>query len=124
MAAVALSLLGAVGAGAQTPNLAGAWKVSGKITCIGAVMIVTPTCTFRQVGGRLGGECVGPNARGPLSGVVGGSKVSWTWQHQATTSDGISGSTAFSGTLSSPRAISGTMTSAGLPCKGKFTQTR
>jgi hypothetical protein len=124
LACAALSLLAATSVGAQAPNLAGVWKVSGKISCIGAVMIVTPTCTFRQADGRLGGECVGPNARGPISGAIAGSKVSWTWQHQATTNEGISGSTSFNGTYASPRLIRGVMSSAGLPCKGAFTQTR
>jgi len=124
MASVGLAFLAAGAARAQTPNVSGVWHVQGQIVN-GAVMVsATPTCDFRQDGGKLSGECVGPNARGPLTGAIAGDKVSWTWSHVATTPGGVSGYTQFNGTYVNDQLIKGSMTSPAIHGSGPFTQTR
>ena len=123
-AAIGLGLFVASAAAAQTPNIAGVWQLQGQIICGNRIVSGTPTCTFRQSGGRLSGECVGPNAAGPLAGFISGHKVAWTWSNRATTSVGITGKTGLNGTYVDSHLIRGTMTSSASACKGTFTQTR
>jgi hypothetical protein len=118
-----MALAGASGASAQTPNISGLWRVNGHAHYGAVWSSVTPTCTFRQVGGRLSGTCVGPAARGPLSGSIAGTRVSWTWSHVATRPGGVSGDTQFNGIYVNSRLIRGSMYAppAG---NGSFVQTR
>jgi hypothetical protein len=124
MAGMAVSLLAAGAASAQSINLSGVWKVQGSIQAGASVFSATPTCTFQQAGTQLSGTCVGANASGPLTGVVSGANVSWTWTHQATDAVGNSGVTAFSGAYVDDHLVQGTMTSSGVPGQGTFTLTR
>jgi hypothetical protein len=119
----ALALL-ATAAGAATPNISGVWHIRGEIRYGNVIVSGTPTCTFRQVGGSLSGECVGPNARGPLTGEISGNQVSWTWRNIPTTAVGINGETGFNGTYVSSHLIRGAMRSTAVPATGTFTQTR
>jgi hypothetical protein len=111
-------------ASAQTPSIAGVWEVHGQIVFGNRVASASPTCTFRQTAGRLSGECVGPNARGPLNGLIAGRSVSWTWFNGATTAVGVTGRTNFNGTYVDRHLIQGAMTSSDIPGTGSFTQTR
>ncbi len=109
---------------AQSVNIAGTWQVAGQAAANGVIMTANPTCEFEQVGQRVSGTCIGPNATGPLTGVVSGRSVSWTWTHRATTLAGISGVTNFNGTYVDRHLIRGEMSSPDLPGVGTFTQTR
>ena len=123
-ASVSVALLIAGAASAQTPNISGVWEVQGQIHFGDTFGTATPTCTFHQAGGSLSGECVGPNGRGPLTGIIAGDKVSWSWRHVATTAVGVSGTTTFNGTYIDPHLIKGEMTCPLYPVSGTFTQTR
>jgi hypothetical protein len=120
---VGITLAAASAAVAQTPNISGVWHVNGRARYGAVWASATPTCTFRQIGNRLSGTCVGPAARGPLSGAIAGTRVSWTWSHVATRPGGVSGDTQFNGTYFNSRLIRGSMYAppAG---NGSFTQTR
>ena len=122
--ALAASALTTGVAAAQTPDIAGVWQVSGQIAYGARLASATPTCTFRQAGGKLSGECVGPNARGPLTGLISGRSVSWTWSNAATTGIGVTGRTGFNGTWVDAHLIRGSMRSSTFPGVGTFTQTR
>jgi hypothetical protein len=123
-AALGAGLFVASAAAAQTPNIAGVWEVQGQIVNGGGMASATPTCTFRQAAGRLSGECVGPNARGPLTGLISGRNVSWTWRNIPTTAMGVNGATNFNGVYVDSHLIRGSMTSSAVPGTGSFTQTR
>src|ERR1700761_2599950 len=105
-ASVAL-VLAAGSASAGTPNIAGVWHVQGRINYGGNFVDVSPNCTFRQAGGKLGGECGGPNARGSVTGLIAGDSVSWTWHHVSTTGVGVSANTSFNGTYVDAHLIRG-----------------
>jgi hypothetical protein len=124
VACVWFALTAAGAASAQTPNISGVWHVNGRAHYGAVWASATPTCTFRQVGGRLSGICVGPAARGPLSGAIAGTRVSWTWSHGATRPDGVSGDTQFNGIYVNSRLIRGSMIAPPVPGSGSFTQTR
>jgi hypothetical protein len=124
VACASLALLSAGAASAKTPNIAGVWQVQGEIRYGNAFGTATPTCTFHQAGGTLSGECVGPNGRGPLQGMIAGDKVSWTWSHVATTAVGVNGVTTFNGTYVDSHLIRGAMSDPRYPVSGSFTQTR
>jgi hypothetical protein len=119
-----LGLIAAGAASAQSVNIAGAWRIAGQIVVGNEFVSATPVCTFRQTGTRLSGTCIGPNATGPITGVVSGRAVSWTWSNQATTRIGLTGLTSFNGTYENSRLISGVMTSSASAGRGTFTQTR
>ncbi len=123
-ATLAAGLLAGATAAAQTPNIAGVWQVSGQIAYGARFANASPTCTFRQAGGKLSGECVGPNARGPLTGLISGRSVSWTWSNVATTGIGVTGRTGFNGAWVDAHLIRGSMRSTAIPGVGTFTQTR
>jgi hypothetical protein len=123
-AVVGAGLFVASAAAAQTPNISGVWQVQGQIAFGARMVSVTPNCTFRQAAGKLSGECVGPNARGPLTGLISGHNVSWTWRNGATTAMGVSGETGFNGVYVDDHLIRGTMTSSAIAGAGTFTQTR
>jgi hypothetical protein len=120
----ALVAASAGAASAQTPNIAGVWEVHGQITFGDRIVSANPTCTFRQAAGRLSGVCVGPNARGALTGLIAGRSVSWTWLNAATTAIGVTGRTNFNGTYVNSHLIQGSMTSSATAGTGSFTQTR
>jgi hypothetical protein len=122
--AFGMALCAAGAADAQSVNIAGTWNVQGAIQVGGTLFSAAPTCKFEQVGDRLAGTCIGPNAAGPLTGVVSGRAVSWTWTHRATDAVGNSGVTDFDGVYVDRHLIRGTMTSSGVPARGTFTQTR
>jgi len=119
-----LGLIAAGAASAQTVNIAGTWRIAGQIVVGNVFVSATPVCNFKQVGSRLSGACIGPNASGPITGVVSGRAVSWTWSNRATTRIGLNGLTGFNGTYENSRLIRGTMTSSASPGRGTFTQTR
>jgi hypothetical protein len=116
--------LAAGGANAQSVNIAGTWNVQGNIQAGAVVFSAMPTCQFEQVGDRLAGTCIGPNAAGPVTGVVSGNAVSWTWTHHATDAFGGNGITDFNGAYVDTHLIRGTITDTGVPGRGTFTQTR
>ena len=123
-ASAALIVFAGSAASAATPSIAGVWHVTGRIDYGARFFVATPTCTFRQAAGKLSGECVGPNARGPLMGIIAGDSVSWTWRHIGTTANGITGDTNFNGTRINNHLIEGRMTAPGIPRDGPFTQSR
>jgi hypothetical protein len=119
-----LGVLAAGAASAQPVNIAGTWEVAGQMTAGGVVYAANPTCRFEQVGERISGACIGPNATGPATGVVSGRTISWSWTHRATTLAGISGVTNFNGAYGDRHLIRGEMSAPGIPGVGSFTQTR
>lgn len=123
-AALSMAVFAAGDADAQSVNIAGTWDIQGSIQSGGVLFSATPTCTFEQVGARLAGTCIGPNAAGPVTGVVSGNAVSWTWTHHATDVVGNNGITNFNGAYIDAHLIRGTMTSSGVLARGTFTQTR
>jgi hypothetical protein len=123
-AALGAGLIVTSAAAAGTPNISGVWNVQGQAVYGARIVSVSPTCTFRQAAGQLSGECVGPNARGPLTGLIAGHNVSWTWRNVPTTAVGINGETGFNGVYVDAHLIRGTMTSTAIPGTGTFTQTR
>jgi len=122
VASMGIALAGA--ASAQTPNVSGVWQVRGQIVHGDRTVTVSPACTIQQSGGRLSGDCVGPNGRGPLAGSIAGDRISWTWKDVATTAVGVSATTNFNGTYVNDRLIRGTMNSTAIAGTGNFTQTR
>ena len=119
-----LSFVSAGAASAQTPDISGVWHIQGQISWNGATETERPTCTFQRNGGTLSGDCVGPAGRGPLSGIIAGDKVSWSWTHTATAPNGRTGTTNFNGTFVNPNLIQGEVTVPGVPVSGVFTQAR
>jgi len=119
-----LGLTAGSAASAQPVNIAGTWHVAGEAVAGAITYTAYPTCEFEQVGERVSGTCIGPNATGPLSGVVSGRSVSWSWTHRATTLVGLSGVTNFNGTYINSHLIRGAMSAADSPVVGSFTQTR
>jgi hypothetical protein len=119
-----LALLAAGPVSAQPIDISGAWKIQGTIQSGGALFSARPTCVFEQAGSKLSGACIGPNASGPLTGVISGRNVSWTWRNRATNDVGITGMTAFNGVYVDHHLIQGTMTSSATSGEGAFTQTR
>jgi hypothetical protein len=107
-------------------QLAGAWQIKGRIDYGGSpVAIAAPVCDFQQAGLTLSGTCTGPNAKGPLTGVVAGRHVSWKWTTSATTAVGTTGEAWFQGDLGDDGTVKGTWGVDVLPdLKGEFTQTR
>jgi len=124
---LALALLAAGAASAQ-PMVAGIWHVSGKIssgkTVDNQLFEIEATCLFMQSGEQISGNCTGPDATGPITGVVAGNSIEWTWRSHATTALGVAGMTGFNGTIVRAGQIEGTMTSTASTGKGTFTQTR
>jgi len=120
---LALALLAAGAASAQ-PNVTGIWHVSGKIVDGNQTLKATPICNFMQSGERISGNCTSSNAAGPITGVVVGNSIEWTWQSHATSAPGVQGMTGFDGTIVKAGLIKGTMTSTASTAKGTFTQIR
>src|SRR5580698_4706698 len=108
----------AAGAASAAPNVAGVWRVSGRIVYGKAFFQATPTCVFSQRGSQIAGSCTGPHATGPVMGVVSGKSISWTWSNHGTDAVGITGMSRFDGSFINSRLIRGTMTSTATPGVG------
>lgn len=95
-------LVSSAGAGAST-DFTGKWAVTGSMPD----EIISPTCTFKQDGGKLSGFCKGPSALGDLDGAADGDTIVWHWDRVATNDKVSDGTLTFRGKLGSDGAIRG-----------------
>ena len=85
---------------AETPaNISGSWKIDSQNG-------PTPICAFEQVGDNLTGSCIGPNAKGTITGTIIGTQVRWRWQW-VTYAGNSSGAFDFTGTLRPDNTVTG-----------------
>jgi hypothetical protein len=82
-------------------EISGAWKIDTQ----GGP---TPLCSLVQVDNNLNGSCVGPQAKGTVTGTLAGSIVQWRWQWVTYTGN-ATGAFNFVGVLGADNAISGTV---------------
>jgi hypothetical protein len=109
---------------ARADNFAGTWAVSGTLGDP-VVARVSPVCVFKQDGDALQGSCKGPNGLGAASGAVDGAKITFQWNHVATTSQGMTGTSTFKGVLGGDGFVRGTWITSGIPnAWGTFTMQR
>ena len=54
-------------------NISGTWKID---THNGPI----PLCEFIQAGNTLTGSCIGPQAKGMITGTIVGKRVDWHWE--------------------------------------------
>ena len=121
-AAVAVTLAGS----ASAADMSGTWNISATYTSGGSIVGTdTPACTFQQSGNRISGTCKGPHAIGPLEGTTNGSSVSLQWNHTATNSGGVTGSSYYQGAAGSDGVIRGNASNSSIPgATGTFTAQR
>jgi hypothetical protein len=121
-AAVAVSFAGS----ASAADLSGSWNISATYMSGGQIVGTdTPACTFQQSGNRISGTCKGPHAIGPLEGTTNGSSVSLQWNHTATNSGGVTGSSYYQGSAGADGVIRGNASNSSIPgATGTFTAQR
>jgi predicted aspartyl protease len=79
-------------------NFSGSWKIASQA--------VRPVCEITQSGNELKGSCVGPAAKGEVTGTVAGQTVRWQWKRFAD-NNGNTSLWNFSGTISGDNSIAG-----------------
>jgi hypothetical protein len=89
------------GAPSHAAEISGAWKIDTQ----GGP---TPLCSLVQVGSNLNGSCVGPQAKGTITGTLAGPTVQWRWQWITYAGNGA-GAFDFVGVLRADNSISGTI---------------
>lgn len=102
----------------------GTWHVRGQMRGPNGRVVagIAPVCQLVQRGNQLSGECTGPSARGPASGVVNGDNATWEWTATATNSNGQSGVAVFQSTIGRDNVMRGTFTGSSQPgLTGTFT---
>jgi hypothetical protein len=99
---------------AADPSLNGIWQLSLNVNGNTYAM----QCTFQQDGEKLAGTCKSEEGENPLSGQIQGQKI--TWQHQ-TPYNGETLTLTYSGTVSSPTEIKGTLDVQPYAVTGDFT---
>ncbi len=98
------------------------WNVHGQMEVNGQVAGVSPVCVLRQAGSQISGNCRGPAAEGPATGVANGDNITWQWTATATNSNGRNGIAVFQGTLGYDGVIRGSYTNSTIPgVTGTFT---
>jgi hypothetical protein len=98
----------------ETAQISGAWKIdSGNDR-------PSPTCGFQQAGNDLTGSCIGPNAKGTITGTVVGTQVRWRWQYTINSSAAFD----FIGTLTPDNTITGVLERRETGLSLKFTAKR
>ena len=98
------------------------WNVHGQMEVNGRVAGVSPVCVLRQAGSQISGNCRGPAAEGPATGVANGDNITWQWTATATNSNGRNGIAVFQGTLGYDGVIRGSYTNSTIPgVTGTFT---
>jgi hypothetical protein len=83
----------------------------------------SPDCTFEQAGNDLTGSCIGPNAKGAITGTITGDQPRWHWQW-VTYAGNSSGSFDFLGTLKPDNTITGVILRRGTGLSLNFTAKR
>jgi hypothetical protein len=66
----------------------------------------SPICGFEQAGNNLTGSCIGPKAKGTITGTIIGEQVHWRWQWVTFTSNSAA-AFDFVGTLRPDNTITG-----------------
>lgn len=79
-------------------RIAGSWNIQSQP--------VRPICEIDQNGGDLTGTCIGPQAKGELSGTVAGQAIRFQWKRVANANGNVS-LWNFSGTMSADNTITG-----------------
>jgi hypothetical protein len=98
------------------------WNVRGQMDVNGQIVGVSPVCVFRQAGNQVSGNCRGPAAEGPATGVANGDNITFQWTATATNSNGRNGIAVFQGTLGYDGVIRGSYTNSTIPgVTGTFT---
>jgi hypothetical protein len=83
----------------------------------------SPECVFDQAGNDFTGLCIGPNARGAITGTITGDQPRWHWQW-VTYAGNSSGSFDFMGTLKPNNTITGVILRRGTDLSLNFTAKR
>ncbi|HEX3861803.1 MAG TPA: hypothetical protein VHY35_08950 [Stellaceae bacterium] len=124
---VAVALFG-VGLALPVPAMAdsyeGTWHVHGQMRAPNGQVLasIAPVCQLQQRGNQLSGQCTGPSARGPASGIVNGDNATWEWTATATNSNGQDGVAVFRSTIGNDNIMRGTFTGSSQPgMTGTFT---
>ncbi len=79
-------------------QISGSWNIQSQP--------VRPVCAIVQNGGDLTGSCIGPQAKGELTGTVAGQAIRFQWKRTANANGNVS-LWNFSGTLSADNSITG-----------------
>jgi hypothetical protein len=117
---IAIALMGAIEAGAQTANVAGAWTFTVTTELSG---VSTPSVTLEQDGETLTGHYSSENlGEADLEGTVSGSEI--TFSFAADPGLGQVVDVVYTGTLNEEGQIVGTMELAGGLATGTFTAVR
>src|ERR1035441_4414683 len=80
-------------------NISGPWKIDSQNG-------PSPICGIEQTGNNLTGSCIGPNAKGTITGKIIGEQVRWRWQWVTYTGNSAA-AFDFIGTLRPDNTISG-----------------
>jgi hypothetical protein len=91
------------------------WNVRGQMNVNGQIAGVAPVCALRQMGTQISGNCKGPAAVGPATGVANGDNITWQWTATATNPNGRNGIAVFQGTLGFDGVIRGSYTNSTIP---------
>jgi hypothetical protein len=83
----------------------------------------SPVCVFEQAGNDFTGSCIGPNAKGAITGTITGDQPRWHWQWVAYGGH-FSGSFDFMGTLKPNNTITGVILRRGTDLSLNFTAER
>jgi hypothetical protein len=85
-------------------NFSGSWKIASQP--------VRPVCQIAQTGNELKGSCIGPAAKGEVTGTVSGQTVSWQWKRVAN-DNGATTLWNFSGATGGDNSITGFVEESG-----------
>jgi len=106
---------------AAADSYEGTWQVHGEMRGPNGQVVagIAPVCQLYQRGNQLSGQCTGPNARGPASGVVNGNDATmaatWEWTATASNSSGQSGVVVFYSRIDNDNVMRGTFTGSSQP---------
>jgi hypothetical protein len=97
-------------------SISGSWKIVSQNNG------PSPVCVFGQAGNDFTGSCIGPNAKGAITGTITGDQPRWRWQW-VTYAGNSSGSFDFMGTLTN-NTITGVILRRGTDLSLNFTAER
>jgi hypothetical protein len=116
IALFACTALCSISAPSQAVEISGPWKIDSQNG-------PSPICGFEQAGNNLTGSCIGPNAKGTITGTIVGDQVRWRWQWVAYTANS-SAAFDFIGTLTPNNTITGWVFRRGTNLSLNFTAKR
>jgi len=97
-------------------NISGPWIIDGQNG-------PSPVCGFEQAGNNLTGSCIGPNAKGTITGTIIGEQVRWHWQW-VTYAGNVAAAFDFIGTLRPDNTIKGMIERRDIGLSVNFTAKR